>query len=167
MASPGYRWPPVPPPANRILTRVQRRDLSRRLRPRVHEHTRHEHGEHEIRSAVRYEGERQPGGGQQSHDDADVEIRGQDRREREPYRDELKEGRSRGARDAESKERVGGKREGETREPQEAPLLADVAGDEVAVRIGKKSVLLSAFAEAGAKPSARSNGDERLVELIA
>ena len=51
-------------------------------------------------------------------------------------------------------------------EPEEAPLLADVAGDEVAVRKRQEAVLLPPLPEADAEQPARADGDERLLELV-
>src|SRR5215208_4032548 len=96
-----------------------------------------------------------------------MQVRGDHRDEGEAHRDELKERRTRLTRDAEAEERVGGEGDRDRGEPEESPLLADVARDEVAVGEGEESVLLASLSEPDTEQSARPDGDERLLELIA
>ena len=70
-------------------------------------------------------------------------------------------------RDPEAEVSPRGVRDDQPEEADEAPLLADIAADEVVVGQRQEPVLLAAFAESDADGAARAHRDQRLAELVA
>src|SRR6266542_2401914 len=117
----------------------------------IHEDAGHQQAEHEIRPAVRDERQRQTRSRQKPDGDADVQEGGDDQSTCNSNGGKLQERRSRIARNAEAEESEQRKGKNNPHKPNESPLLADRAGDEVIVWQWQESVLLAAVAETHSK----------------
>src|SRR5205823_12886950 len=125
-----------------------------------------QHGQYENRTAVGDKRQRQTGRGEQPDDDADVQIRREHGDECQTDGNKLQKRRSRLTSNAESEHGVKREGKGNGGKADEPPLFADVAGDEVAVRIRQEARLLAPLAEADAKGAAGTDGKQRLLELV-
>ena len=176
-ATAGNTWPAVPPPAITTFTsapsapRASARDPgspSRRgARARdAHEHADPDERHDERRAAERQQGQRHARDREEPRDGAQVDDRLQADPGRDAGREQPAERVGRLHRDPDA--RVEQHPEGDHHDEgaHEAELLADDREDEVAVRVRQVVPLLPAGAEADAEPSARSERDQPLDQLI-
>src|SRR6266704_5308033 len=167
----GMRWPPVPPPASRILTTPPERGSRNAFRlssppsSDADQHPRRHQRHEQARAAVRDERERDAGGRQEREGHRDVE-RGRDADQFvEAHGEQLAERVARGSRDAAADPHEAAEQHEDREHAEEAPLLADGRKDEVRVCVGQVAELLLALSEPDPEEPAGPDADERLVHL--
>src|SRR5579862_1521896 len=153
MARPGYRWPPVPPPANHTIMARSRRDDRVRIgrgvdhdalahTANVHQQAGEEHRQNQIRSTVGDERQGQPGRWEKADDDTEMEKGGHGHRKRQANRDQLEELVARVARNLDTEPGPGPECRHDEEHTHESPLFTDGAANEIVVRERDESALL-------------------------
>src|SRR5471030_959359 len=176
-ASPGKRWPPVPPPAtSSLIARAPgvsslRSDAALEKAARAaadgEQNPRSQAGGDETGHSIRKEGQRHSLGRQerQGHSGVDQRFHGDEQRQaqREPAAERI----GRGMRGLDSTPDQDAEEEQDGGNSGEAKLFADDAQDEVGMRGRKEEELLVALAQADAERAAGAEAKERLDRLIA